>query len=797
MKVILQKFMILGVIAFFSFNYQDAMSQEKTDTLNTENLYEMSLEDLMNVKIVSASKKEESLFDAPLGASVITGEELRKSGVSTIMEGLRLLPGIIVRETTPGNFDIHMRGFDAIDPNGLITMTSNTITLIMINNRPIYSEFQGQTYWEVMQIGIADVEKIEVVRGPVSAMYGPNAVAGVINIITKKGNQKDGPSVNAYVQGGNPTAIIANAGIGYKLNNGFSIRGSGSYQKQDRHNIDYYIYSNKKKIGNTTPSSNNPFGYVYENVKFVEELDDSLLYASGTLVKDPGLNPKLNPINVKDKFPNTGLAVDKYAFNAHLTFTKKTYEINLMAGSSKTKTQKIYGMNNFSALTSDNQNNDFIHLFGNVKHLSFSADYQQGNMEINGSGEALKFFNSTINSNVEYNFDINEMFNLKPGISYKSSKYNSLFLGSKKIEALINRELYLSNLATNTEFKVEEAEGDKINSSISGYLRAEFNYEKLRIIGAVRADKFQYPNKIVYNPLIATTFKVTEDFLIRDNYGRASRTPFMLDLFTKIDLVPVTGLSYHYRGTENTYDVPGIGKASEYKLLTVDQAEVGFRHRISKTFTLDLEVFWSKLKNLSTLTQVASTMDSVIRPTGGKMAWRNVYVSNIIIDAEPTQTGATMSITSVPFDNVMFQIYLTIQETKVKKYYDKLDATGNAVDGTDADNDKYKEFYNQATPHVFGGVNFNYQATSKLNLNINSYYYTHQVLSISNGANATVVEQTDANVIVNMTLNYELIKGGKLFVTGRNLLGFDEAKRQYAFADKIGGSIMGGFSYNF
>lgn len=792
MKLILKKKVFLTLVTLVMLFSQEVKSQEKTDTLNTDNLYEMSLEDLMNVKIVSASKKEESLFDAPLGASVITGEELRKAGVTSIMEGLRLLPGIIVRETTPGNFDIHLRGFDAIDPNGLISMTANTITLIMINNRPIYSEFQGQTYWEVMQIGIADVEKIEVVRGPVSAMYGPNAVAGAINIITKKGNQKDGPFVNAYVQGGNPTAMIANVGVGYKLNNGFSIRGSGSYQKQDRHNIDYYIYSNKKKIGNTTPSSTNPFGYVYENVKFVEELDDSLLYASGTLVKDPGLNPKINPINIKDKFPKTNLGIDKYAFYTHLNFTKKSYDINLMAGSSKTETQKIYGMNNFSALTSDNQDNEFIHLFGNVKHLSFSADYQQGNMEIYGSGEALKFFNSSINSNVEYNLDISEMFNLKPGISYKSSKYNSLFLGSKKIEALVDKVLYTSNLADSTEFKVEDADGDKVNSAISGYLRAEFNYEKLRVIGAIRADKFQYPNKVIYSPLIASTFKVTEDFLIRANYGRSSRTPFMLDLFTKIDLVPVAGLSYHYRGTENTADIPGIGKATEYKLLTVDQAEVGFRHRISKTFTLDLEVFWSKLKNLSTLTKVATSIENV-----NNVTWRNVYVSNVIIEAEPTQTGATMSITSVPFDNVMFQIYLTIQETKVKKYYDSLDVSGNAVDGSDVDKDKYKEFYNQATPHVFGGVNFNYQVTSKFNLNINSYYYTHQVLSISNGASGTIVEQAEANVILNAALSYEVIKGGKVFVTGRNLLGFDEAKRQYAFADKIGGSILGGFSFSF
>ena len=106
-------------------------------------IYEMDLEALMNMEIVSASKQSESLFDAPVAASVVTGEEIKKSGCTSVMEALRLIPGVIVREVTPGNYDIHLRGYDAIDPNAMIALTSNTITLVMINSRPIYNEFQG------------------------------------------------------------------------------------------------------------------------------------------------------------------------------------------------------------------------------------------------------------------------------------------------------------------------------------------------------------------------------------------------------------------------------------------------------------------------------------------------------------------------------------------------------------------------------------------------------------------------------------------------------------------------------
>lgn len=113
---------------------------------DAKDLYDLDLSALMNIEIVSASKKAENLFDAPLGASVITGDEIKRSGATSIMEALRLLPGVIVRETTPGNYDIHVRGYDGLDPNAFITLTANTITLIMVNGRPIYNDYMGQTF---------------------------------------------------------------------------------------------------------------------------------------------------------------------------------------------------------------------------------------------------------------------------------------------------------------------------------------------------------------------------------------------------------------------------------------------------------------------------------------------------------------------------------------------------------------------------------------------------------------------------------------------------------------------------
>src|ERR1700730_6894059 len=102
------------------------------------------------------------------------------------MEAMRLVPGVIVREQANGIYDIHLRGMDNQPPNGAFDEASNTSTLVMIDNRPIYNYLMGGTFWENLPVDMNDVKKIEVIRGPAAALYGPNAVSGVINIITRQ-----------------------------------------------------------------------------------------------------------------------------------------------------------------------------------------------------------------------------------------------------------------------------------------------------------------------------------------------------------------------------------------------------------------------------------------------------------------------------------------------------------------------------------------------------------------------------------------------------------------------------------
>ncbi len=131
-----------------------------------------------------------------MSADVITRDMIQKSGARTIPEALRLLPGMIVREQSSGNFDVHIRGLDNIPPGSMMHDFPSTTMLVMIDYRVVYNYIMGGTFWETLPIDIVDVERIELVRGPTAALYGPNAVTGVINIITRKPTA-NGPQVSA------------------------------------------------------------------------------------------------------------------------------------------------------------------------------------------------------------------------------------------------------------------------------------------------------------------------------------------------------------------------------------------------------------------------------------------------------------------------------------------------------------------------------------------------------------------------------------------------------------------------
>ncbi|HSO31041.1 MAG TPA: porin family protein [Labilithrix sp.] len=146
-------------------------------------------EDVFAESIVTASKGTQSPIDAPSSTSIITEQDIRLSGITKIPELLRRLAGVDIMEVTGGQTEVSIRGFNQ--------RLSNK-TLVLVDGRSVYVDLLGATLWQALSIGVEDLARIEVVRGPGSALYGADAFNGVINLITKKPGEGKNGIVGGY-----------------------------------------------------------------------------------------------------------------------------------------------------------------------------------------------------------------------------------------------------------------------------------------------------------------------------------------------------------------------------------------------------------------------------------------------------------------------------------------------------------------------------------------------------------------------------------------------------------------------
>jgi len=146
-------------------------------------LAEFDLEDLMSMEVTSVSKKAERAFEAPAAAFVITSEDIRRSGLRSIPELLRLVPGIQVARLGTSWYAISVRGFST---------TFSSKLLVLIDGRSVYTPLFAGVFWDVQDVPLHDIDRIEVIRGPGGTVWGANAVNGVINIVTKTAGNSQG-----------------------------------------------------------------------------------------------------------------------------------------------------------------------------------------------------------------------------------------------------------------------------------------------------------------------------------------------------------------------------------------------------------------------------------------------------------------------------------------------------------------------------------------------------------------------------------------------------------------------------
>ncbi|MFH1569951.1 MAG: TonB-dependent receptor plug domain-containing protein [Gemmatimonadota bacterium] len=147
----------------------------------------LSLEELMEVEVTLATRRPQKLSHSAAAITVVSGDELRRAGARTLPDALRLVPGLQVAQIDANKWIVTARGFAGLFSNQL---------LVLLDGRSIYTPLFSGVFWESQDVLMEDVERIEIIRGPGGALWGANAVNGIVNIITRQAEQTQG----GYVQ---------------------------------------------------------------------------------------------------------------------------------------------------------------------------------------------------------------------------------------------------------------------------------------------------------------------------------------------------------------------------------------------------------------------------------------------------------------------------------------------------------------------------------------------------------------------------------------------------------------------
>ncbi|MBL7115999.1 MAG: TonB-dependent receptor [Kiritimatiellae bacterium] len=159
-----------------------AQSKAANDS-DVNHLMQLSLSQLTEIPVTSVSKKPENIEGTPSAAFVVTAEDIRRSGATALPDVLRMVPGVEVVQVDDNDWYVAIRGFNGETGNKL---------LVLVDGRTIYSPVFSGVFWYMHDFVLEDIERVEVVRGPGGAVWGANAVNGIINIITKHAKDQQG-----------------------------------------------------------------------------------------------------------------------------------------------------------------------------------------------------------------------------------------------------------------------------------------------------------------------------------------------------------------------------------------------------------------------------------------------------------------------------------------------------------------------------------------------------------------------------------------------------------------------------
>ena len=194
---------VAAVVAWVFLWPSQPLAQVASVPRSVAELKKLTVEELMAIQVTSVSRAEERLGDAPAAVAVVTNEDIRRSGATSVPEALRHIPGLHVARESASTWAISSRGFSSVNSEKLLVLT---------DTRSLYTPLFSGVFWDVQDYLLQDIDRIEVIRGPGATLWGSNAVNGVINITTKSARDTQGLYAETSVGTEERAAVAARYG---------------------------------------------------------------------------------------------------------------------------------------------------------------------------------------------------------------------------------------------------------------------------------------------------------------------------------------------------------------------------------------------------------------------------------------------------------------------------------------------------------------------------------------------------------------------------------------------------------
>jgi iron complex outermembrane receptor protein len=485
--------------------------------------------------VVTASKSQEQLVNAPAAVSVVTTETIQNSPATNIGDLLRAVPGVNVSQVSARDVNITTRG---------ATSTLSTSQLALVDGRSVYLDFFGMVMWDLVPTNPDEIRQIEVIRGPASAIWGANAMSGVVNVITRSPREVSG-------QGKGTSLTI----------------GAGSFNR------------------NVTGRDMDAGSLFYVNGAHAEAVNDrwSFKVGAGYFTQDPMPRPTGTLPNIfrtpYPSFTNEGTKQPKFDGRVDYDIAGNGGTVTVEGGVAGTQGLIHTGVGPFN-ISSDSRLGYFM------------TRYQKG-------GRRVAFFTNLLDGNAS-----NLLAFLPTGkplpLDFNTKTFD---VEANDVTAIGTTQVlsYGGNFRHNTfDISLAPAPGEDTRNEGGAYLQDEIFLGKyVRWVVGGRVDKFSSIGDAVFSPRTTLMLKPAADHTFRVSFNRAFRAPSFINnhisttILNQVDLsrvAPLPSLSPF------TFPIGAIGNP-DLKQETMTAYEVGYTGIIRKRATVTAAAYWNTTKD--------------------------------------------------------------------------------------------------------------------------------------------------------------------------------------------------------